>query len=343
MKRKSFNLKKEIERLDPSQVGRSVFLFPEQIKQVARTFPRNAMSRRQWSSVLVCAMGGSQLGVDMLRYLYEPYLTAPIQIVNDYTLPAYVDRNTLVVTLSYSGTTEEIIACFKVAKLRHAGLFSISAGGDLAALARRNRVPYFVFTTENNPSGQPRIGTGYTMTAFYMLLQQQKLLRAGAPDLIAATRRMEISTGAALALAKKAAGNSFIVVGAEHLRGNAHVMANQINECTKSFASYFFIPELNHHLLEGLSNLKKAQRHWTALFLESNQYSPKIQKRFRVTEDVFKKQGFLIERLSFSGSRVEQSLNTLSFGSWFSYYGAIVLGIDPKIIPWVDYFKAQLK
>lgn len=344
MKNKHTALTKAIERLDPQQVGLSISLLSKQIAFVAKDFPKTAKlpSRKKWNSIVICAMGGSALGADLLRYSYEDFLNVRVTIVQGYRVPTFADRNTLVVLCSYSGTTEEIISCLKDARLRKCSSFVIAAGGELMRLARVYRMPCYRFSTEFNPSGQPRIGTGYTMTALYMLFRDARVLKPGAPDLLAAAHAITSEQGRALAAAQQLRGRSFMVIGAEHLRGNAHIMSNQLNESAKAFAPYFFLSELNHHLLEGLGSLRPARRHWTAIFLDSNSYAKRMQRRVVVTRHVIEKQGFKTLTVSFGGSRIAQCLAALSYGSWLSYYCAIVGGIRPSKIPWVDYFKKAL-
>lgn len=344
MKNKHTALTKAIERLDPHQVGLSISLLPKQIAFVAKDFQKNAKlpPRRNRDSIVICAMGGSALGADLLRYVYADFLTVPVTIVHGYHVPAFADRNTLVVLCSYSGTTEEIISCLKDTRSRKLTSFVIASGGELMRLARTYRMPRYAFSTEFNPSGQPRIGTGYTMTALYMLLRDVRVLKPGAPDLLNVARAIPPEQDRALAVAERFRGQSFIVIGAEHLRGNAHIMSNQLNESAKAFAPYFFLSELNHHLLEGLGSLKAARRHWTVIFLDSNSYAKRMQRRVAVTRQVIEKQGFKTLTVSFSGSRISQSLAALSYGSWLSYYLAILGNIRPSQIPWVDYFKKAL-
>jgi len=38
-----------------------------------------------------------------------------------------------------------------------------------------------------------------------------------------------------------------------------------------------------------------------------------------------------------------QACEVLVFGSYVSFYGAMLQGIDPTAIPFVDFFKEQLK
>jgi glucose/mannose-6-phosphate isomerase len=44
-----------------------------------------------------------------------------------------------------------------------------------------------------------------------------------------------------------------ILVGGSFLEGALHIGANQLNENAKIFADYKIVPEINHHLMEGLT------------------------------------------------------------------------------------------
>jgi len=340
---KKDSLEALMRRYDRHHVGESVASLKKQISQIERNFPKKISgSSRTFNALVVCAMGGSGLGTDILRYLYEPYCKIPLIIVNGYDLPAFVNKDTLVVTISYSGDTEEILSCLRQALKRKATVVTISSGGKLVRLAAKYRVSRIIFSTENNPSGQPRLGNGYTMASLYMLMKRFKLFKKGSPDLIEATKRMKVGKGGIASLARETSRQSYIIIAAEHLRGNAHAMSNQINESAKVFAPFYFIPELNHHLLEGLGSLKVMRSQWMVLTLESKLYHPRIQRRFAVTKRVLAKQGFKIKTISFSGTRVEQALKCLSYGGYLSYYLGLYARKDPSLIPWVDYFKEQM-
>jgi len=119
-------------------------------------------------------------------------------------------------------------------------------------------------------------------------------------------------------------------------------MRNQFNETAKTFSAFEDIPELNHHLMEGLKypeNNKLA-----VLFLKSNLYENIYQKRIALTDDVIKKNN--IKSLYFEPSgttELSQVLTTLVFGGYVTLYLAFLYNLDPSLIPWVDYFKDQLK
>ncbi len=53
-----------------------------------------------------------------------------------------------------------------------------------------------------------------------------------------------------------------------------------------------------------------------------------------------------IEHLTYTpqgNTKIVQAFDTLLFGSFVTYYLAMLYGADPAPNPWVDYFKKRLK
>ncbi len=143
-------------------------------------------------------------------------------------------------------------------------------------------------------------------------------------------------------LAEKIQGSIPVVISAEFLSGNAHILRNQFNETSKSFAAFSLLSELNHHLMEGLKNPSDKKLYF--LFISSGFYSDRMKKRVELTKDVVEKNNVKWGEYQPSGSsKLSQVLNVLSFGGFLTYYLAMLYGQDPSVIPWVDYFKEQLE
>src|SRR3989337_2932508 len=143
--------------------------------------------------------------------------------------------------------------------------------------------------------------------------------------------------------AKKLKGKIPVLVASEHLTGVAHAFKNQLNENSKTFSCLFDLPELNHHLMEGLRNPAEAKKFWHIIFFESDKYSDEIIKRYPITEEVVKKTdvGYSAYKLR-SDKKLEQIFEVITFSSFVNFYLAVLYGIDPAPIPWVDYFKRKL-
>ncbi|MBC8248685.1 MAG: bifunctional phosphoglucose/phosphomannose isomerase, partial [Anaerolineales bacterium] len=56
---------------------------------------------RQVNKIVILGMGGSAIGGDLLRALAEPECALPIVTNRDYTVPAFVNAETLVIASSY--------------------------------------------------------------------------------------------------------------------------------------------------------------------------------------------------------------------------------------------------
>jgi glucose/mannose-6-phosphate isomerase len=134
-----------------------------------------------------------------------------------------------------------------------------------------------------------------------------------------------------------------LVVAAEHLCGVAHLFANCINETAKQCAVPFVLPELNHHLLEGLMHPKAVTQKMVAFMARSSLYHKRTQHRVTVTSDVFEQQGLSVIDYGTNGEEpLEEVGELLQFASFVAYYMAMQNGVHPEAIPFVDAFKAAL-
>ena len=91
--------------------------------------------------VLVCGMGGSAIGGDLAAAALGERCTRPLLTVRGYELPAWATPEWTVLCSSYSGETEETLACFAAAEALGARRIVASTGGALTEQAREAGVP----------------------------------------------------------------------------------------------------------------------------------------------------------------------------------------------------------
>ncbi|MFA5127914.1 MAG: SIS domain-containing protein [Patescibacteria group bacterium] len=302
---------------------------------------------------VVFGMGGSALGAHIIHSVFMPTLKVPLTIVNGYDAPGCINKNTLAIFSSYSGNTEEVIAAQKAVRKIGAKQVIICAGGELRKIAQKNKIPALIFSTDNNPCGSPRMGLGYSVAGIGLILSRAGLIKFRDEEI----KKLVFAVGAAQEefgvsaednvikkLASKTMNRSVWFVGAGILGGNAHTAANQMNENAKRFAGYFLIPELNHHLMEGMMNPAGNKDNLLFVFFESSLYSEKIKKRFDITKNVLAENNIMYESILLKNkTALEIAGAALAASGYLSYYSAIVAGIDPTAIPFVDKFKAALK
>lgn len=345
-----------IKAIDTVNVLGSIELMGGQSRQAwdevhAIAFPE---SYKKATNIVFSGMGGSALGAYVNKSLFWDTLSVPFEIVNDYHLPPYTNEHTLVILSTYSGTTEETLNCASEALSNNALISGLTTGARLGEFFSKNALPSYIFKPTYNPSNQPRLGSGYSVIGLLSILdtlgfvsveksdieEVEKLLAFGNERFGVVTKEAE---NPAKRLAKTWDQKIPVIVSARHLTHVGRVLRNQIHESAKCFSAYHDVPELNHHLMEGLTNPKVNKDLLRFLFLDSSLYEDKIQKRMHITKDVVTKQGIVIESFTpLAKGRVGQVMECIQFGAYVNYYMAMLQDLDPSKIPWVDYFKAEL-
>ncbi len=338
------------------QVLVSIEKLPDQFFQVWREIGQIKVPAgyAKAANIIMMGMGGSGLTAHLIQSLYYHKLNLPLQLVNGYSLPAYANRDSLVVITSYSGNTEEALAVFKEALLRKTKIFVITTDGQLSKLAKKYGVPRYYIDDELNFSEQPRLGSCYMLAAQLAVLKKCGLIRFTEKELHNLeevfkkfSQRFSLDNplikNPAKTIAQQVVDKIIIGVAAEFLNGNAHILANQINESANNFAVYFQLPEINHHLFDGLAHPGLNRRVLKFIFIESDLYHENIQFRFTLTKEVLAKKniGFLTYKTK-SLTRLGQTIEVLLFSSYLSFYLAILNRENPQASPLVEYFKKRL-
>lgn len=348
----------QIKRTDKSHIYKSIETLPDQIRQVLGEahLIKVPYEYSKVDQVVVNGMGGSNLGVGIIKSVWSGEIKVPITILSGYEVPANVDNNTLYVISSYSGNTEEPLSVYRELKKRKAKIIAITARGrgKLERLMIKDNIPGYIFKPEHNPSHSPRLGLGYSIFGTAVLLAKAGLFKikiGEIKDIIASLeiwdREQRIEVNAKNNMAKKLAMAFYnkipIAVGAEFLLGNLRVLRNQLNESGKNFASYLVVPELNHYAMEGLAYPVSNRQNLLFFFIDSALYHPRVKRRIALTKTVVKKNKIkYIEIKLSSKNKLAQFFELLQLGTWASYYLGILNKSDPATNPWVDWFKNKL-
>lgn len=305
--------------------------------------------------IVICGMGGSRFPSLIISKLFKDKFKVPYEIVDDYLLPGYVDAETLVVLSSYSGTTEEILTCAENALSKKSLITGITAGGELANFFKENNLSFYLFDPKYNPSNQPRIGFGYMVGGHLGILinlgyinEKVELINNSIEKLNTLTSTysidIKLSDNPAKKLAKDLVDKYPYYIVSEFLIGVGNALANQTNETAKTISSFRIIPELNHHMMEGLKHPSELTKMAAFIFFYSDIYSERIKKRFLITKDVVEQNKIKTIWHQLKGTnKIEQVFELMAFGSYLSMYLAAIQNEDPTVIPYVDYFKNKLK
>lgn len=294
------------------------------------------------AAVVVCAMGGSAIGGDLI-FAALPELPVPALVVRGYELPTWVDADTLVVAVSYSGGTEETLACVAKALQRGCRLCCVTSGGRLAQIADGRRL-----ISVTIPGGQqPRASLGYLAAPLLALLEAAglcgdhtaaiaetaALLRAGNESVPAAAR----------ALAEKAHGAQVAVYGCGRTAPVARRWKGQINENAKAPATFAELPEADHNEIMAWTSLPAVSATTLAVFLDDEQLDQRLRRRLELTAEIVRGHGVAVERLGAGGeSALARLFSLIQVGDFFSYSLALLYEVDPTPVAAIEDFKRRL-
>lgn len=348
---------KEISNFDSGRVAESIVLLPEQIADAAKQAKRLKLPSlySKVDKVVVSGMGGSNLGARIVASVFKEDLSASMTIEAGYVVPNHVDKKTLFILSSYSGSTEETLFTYAEAKRRKAKIVVISgksSNNPLWDLMRQEKLPGLIFDPLANPSKQPRMALGYSLFGMIAILEKAGLLKVGnkareriVSDLKASGKKLDIGVldNQAKRMALELSGRQTFLCAGDFLEGNLHALRNQFCENSKNIASYLVLPDMNHYALESLSNPLDNKDHLTFVFFKSSLCSARLQKRLELTKQVVEKNGIKAVEWELKGkTKLAQACEMLQAGSWVTFYLAFLNGVDPVKIPWVDWFKERL-
>jgi glucose/mannose-6-phosphate isomerase len=300
--------------------------------------------------IVICGMGGSAIGGDLLRSLASKLNKPQIFVNRGYDLPAFVDPKTLVIASSYSGNTEETLSAFKQALTTKCKKFATTTGGKLKELAQENGVP--VFTIDYHT--QPRAALGYSFIPLIALLCKLDFLedKSGKIERMAQllegllgklAENIPTSLNPAKQLASKLSGKLIVIYSAGILSPVARRWKGQFNENSKAWAFYETFSELNHNAVVGYEFPKQMKNKICIVMLRCPSLHPRILARYQITSEILEKAKVEHEIIDTQGEDdLTQMMSLVFLGDWVSYYLAMLYQIDPTPVKMIDYLKRRL-
>lgn len=299
------------------------------------------------ANVVLAGMGGSALpGVLLSSW---PRVKVPFEIVRDYRIPPYVGPQTLFISSSFSGNTEETLAALEAAEAAQAQIVVIAAGGRLADIATEKGYPLFKL-----PAGiQPRMATLYFLNAFVRILEPLGLTEMDTSELSAAADWLkdELDQMAAVVptkgnLAKQIAleliGKTPIIYGGPLMFPAANKWKIGLNENAKNTAWAYQYPEFNHNEFIGWSS-HPVDKPFAVVEIRSNLENPRVQKRFVISEKLLSgKRPAPIVVEPHGDTILQQLLWAVATGDLVSVYTAILNGVNPTPVDLVEKLKVEL-
>jgi glucose/mannose-6-phosphate isomerase len=339
----------EIEKVDPEGMLGDVLAQVLQLGDALWRVQSAELRKRDLAGgVAACGMGGSAIGADLAAAVLGDRATRPLRTIRDYALEPWAGPDTLILCCSYSGDTEETLACFEAAGIVQAPRIAVTTGGTLAEAARAEDVPVI-----GVPSGmRPRAAVLY----FTVAVLECAALCGAAPqlhtELDAATGLLERlaeewgpdagDESVAKALARGLHGTLPVIYGSGPTAAPARRWKTQLNENADMPAFWSELPEANHNEICGWERGAPGTSS-TAVFLADSDQHPRIRRRIELTAAEVERSGAAATQVESRGeSRLERILSLVLLGDLVSVYLAALDGVDPSRAEPIDRLKAGL-
>jgi len=312
---------------------------PDQILEAISLVSDISHKRKKYSKVLICGMGGSGISGDLIKTIY-PH----IEIISnkDYSIPKFIDNNTLSILVSYSGNTEETLNNYKI--LSRVKTTKITISSDGALLRKKSELKIKV------PGGLPPRGAlGYLFTPIPIVLYNYGLIKTDPiPKLVSLAmflkKKRDNIEKKAIDLSKKFLNKlPLIYSNSQTLLPAASRWQCQLNENSKILAHINVIPEMNHNEIVGLGRPKRINKEMVVAFLNDPKAHPRSKMRVKIVKSIIKnKFGNVVDINPEGKSALMRLFWTIMLGDFLSYYCAINTNVDPLPVKRIDFLKKQL-
>ncbi|HLI32364.1 MAG TPA: bifunctional phosphoglucose/phosphomannose isomerase [Solirubrobacteraceae bacterium] len=341
--------RKDIEGVDSSRQLDDVLALPDQLRDALwRVEAAQVPEQDTAAGMVVAGMGGSGIGGALARAALADQASRPIFVTRVYGLPTWTTPETTVLCSSYSGNTEETLACYESAGALGARRVVATTGGRLAELARADGVPVIPL-----PGGlQPRAAVAYMIVCSLevaalcgvgpRLTAEIDVAASHCETLVAAWGPDAPEDSEAKALARAIAGTIPVIAGAGLTAPIAYRWKTQINENAKQPAFSHELPELDHNELEGWAGARALGR-FCAVFLDDSDAHPRIKQRLELTAALIGESAERSLRVQTRGeSALERVISLVLLGDLVSLYLAVLRGVDPGPVAMIERLKAGL-
>ncbi len=342
----------DIRSMDPSGMHSLLAGFPAQVRE-AVSIGKSAqlrMSVRRVRNIVVCGLGGSAIGGDILRSYLSGELAVPLVVNRHYTLPAFVGPDSLVIISSYSGNTEETNAAHREAIRRRAKILCISSNGVTEKLARKAGSPLITI-----PGGMPpRAALGYSFFPVLVACTRLGLMRPRQREINETLRLLEVKAAlyanpedhanTAVHLASLLQNRLGIVYSStDRFDAVSTRWRGQIAENGKSLAFGHVLPEMNHNELVGWRVLEGTMREMQVFLLRDRDDHARVQTRMEITKEILKRYTPRVTEVWSEGSTLLARMFSLIYlGDWMSFYLAMFHKVDPTPVEVIDQLKREL-
>ena len=310
-------------------------------------FDIEKLKSKKFTNIIVSGLGGSAISADLIQNFLKDELKMPYSVNRNYVLPAYADKNTLLIISSYSGNTEETISVLNRGIISKCSIICISSGGKIEEIASGEKFPLIKL----QKGYQPRYALGLSFFSLLKLLsglnivpEQDEVVKKIKNLWRRKGEKYSEEENTAYAYAEKLLGFIPLIYSAADFTSAAgYRFKCQLNENSKMHAFHNIIPELNHNEIIGWETFSENQINAKLINILDSSYPSQIKRRFEITSELASKKG--LEYFNIVSSEADfkvRLLDLIYLFDWITYYTAVLRGYDPSEIDYIHILKERL-
>jgi len=292
-------------------------------------------------NILICGLGGSGIGGSILSDVLSSEITIPISCSKDYSIPNFVNKNTLVIASSYSGNTEETLSALELCISKGAEIAIVTSAGKLKSIAEENNINHIII-----PGGQPpRAMFAYSFTQLFYIFQHYNLINSDFKNSLKNSislldSQAEKIKTEAKNLAKSLYKKTPVIYVASGYEGVAIRFRQQLNENSKCLCWHHVVPEMNHNELLGW---RTNTENLAVIFLRNKSDLKRNQVRMDINKTIISEfTNDIFDIYSQGNSNLENSLYLINFGDWVSWFLSELNEVDAIEIDVINFLKDKL-
>ena len=301
------------------------------------------LSKMDYANVLICGMGGSAIGGDIVANCLYTYSDRQIKVLRFPELPNWASGETLILVSSYSGNTAETLSVYDQAVKRGCRIIAISSGGKLEEKALSDGVPFIKVRAGLQPRNAVGCSIGYLFNAIASIggPDIRDEIRESIPMLKRYVSSLMPLDSKPRAIAGEISGSLPVIYSSSSLSAIAGRWRAQFNENSKIIAFDGILPDTNHGDIIGLveSDGLKVK----PIILVEETQTKLMKKSVNSTISTLKSRGLKPYVIRISGKSVfEREMQAMMLGDFVSLHLAFFKDIDPSDIEPISLLKKLL-
>ena len=294
-------------------------------------------------NIVFAGMGGSGTIGDILSSILSKS-KIHVQVVKGYVLPKTVGSNTLVVPISVSGNTLEILSVLKSAKKNQTKIIAFSSGGKMFEFCKNNKIEYRKINQIHSPRASLTTFLYSILKVLEPVLPIEKYEIAESIKHLERLRKIISSSNLAnsntsICLAEYITDIPLIYYP-YGLQAAAIRFKNSLQENAKIHAIAEDVIESSHNGIVAWEKPSKVK----PILVQGQDDHVNTKERWKIIKEYFRENNIDYKEIhSVKGSIFSKIINLIFLLDYTTIYLAIMYKMNPSPVRSIDFIKNKLK